>query len=49
MNGRYFSGRMIEAYLFDGEKWFFEKSGAGQTQEDGEEVGENERWTLRSC
>ena len=42
MNGRYFDGRKIEAPLFDGEERF-KKSGAGQTQEDGEEAGENER------
>ena len=42
MNGRYFAGRMIVAHLFDGEERF-KKSGAGQTQEDGAEAGENER------
>ena len=42
MNGRYFAGRKIEASVFDGEERF-KKSGAGQTQEDGEEAGENER------
>ena len=42
MNGRYFTGRKIEASLFDSEERF-KKSGAGQTQEDGEEAGENER------
>ena len=42
MNGRYFAGRKIEASLFDGEERF-KKSGAGQTQEDGEEAGESER------
>ena len=42
MNGRYFAGRKIEAYLFDGEEQF-KKSGAGQKQENGEEAGENER------
>ena len=42
MNGRYFAGRGIETYLFDGEERF-KKSGAGQTQEDGAEAGKNER------
>ena len=42
MNGRYFAGRKIEAYLFDGEERF-KKSGPSQTQEDGEEAGETER------
>ena len=42
MNGRYFVGRKIGAYLFDGEGRF-KKSGVGQTQEDGEEAEENER------
>ena len=42
MNGRYFDGRKIEAPLLDGEERF-KKSGADQTQEDGEETGEKER------
>ena len=42
MNGRYFAGRKVEAYLFDG-KERFKKSGSGRTQEDGEEAGEKER------
>ena len=42
MNGRYFAGRKIEAYLFGGEERF-RKSGAGQTPEDSEEGGEDER------
>ena len=42
MNGCYFSGRKIEASLFDG-KERFKKSGAGETQKDGEEAGESER------
>ena len=41
INGRYFAGRKIAAYLFDGEERF-KKSCAGQMQEDGEEAGENE-------
>jgi HIV Tat-specific factor 1 len=41
MNGRYFAGRRIEAYVFDG-KERFKKSGPGQTHEDGE-AGETER------
>lgn len=42
MNGRYFAGRKVEAYLFDG-KERFKKSGPNRTQEDGEEAGEKER------
>ena len=42
MNGRYSAGRKIEAPLLDGEERF-KKSGADQTQEDGEETGEKER------
>jgi HIV Tat-specific factor 1 len=42
MNERYFSGRKIEAYLFDG-KERFKKSGPSQVHEDGEEAGETER------
>ena len=42
MNGRYFAGRKVEAYLFDG-KERFNKSGPSRTQEDGEEAGEKER------
>ena len=38
MNGRNFAGWKIEASLFDGEERFFKKSGAGQTQENGEEA-----------
>jgi HIV Tat-specific factor 1 len=41
MNGRYFAGRRIEAYLFDG-KERFKKSGPGQAHEDGEEAEEAE-------
>jgi len=42
MNGRYFAGRRIEAYLFDG-KERFKKSGPGQAYENGEEAEEKER------
>ena len=36
MNGHNFAGLKIEASLLDGEARFFKKSGARQTQENGE-------------